>query len=120
MLLSVGLQAVTQGQYGTNCFSDTISARPPRPFIEKAVGDKVRAPLRFHVLQGAEGTLEKGHFWTANAITTLSETDRKLREAPDPTNLLGSIGPSLFDTFSGPNVVIILCQQVHRVLMIGA
>lgn len=32
-------------------------------------------------------------------------------------NLLGSIGPSLCDTFSGPNMVIILCQQVHHLLV---
>lgn len=35
-------------------------------------------------------------------------------------NLLGSIGPSLFDAFSGPNIVIILCQQSHHLLMIWA
>lgn len=37
--------------------------------------------------------------------------------AAQNTNLLGSIGPSLLDTLSGPNIVIILCQQVNNFLM---
>lgn len=46
-----GLQAVTVGQQGTDSLSDTLPAHSPAPFIKKAVGHEVRAPLRFHFLK---------------------------------------------------------------------
>lgn len=51
LFLVEGLQAVTVGQQGTDSLSDTLPAHSPAPFIKKAVGHEVRAPLRFHILK---------------------------------------------------------------------